>query len=130
MIRIRRGAGGKVAPAYGPSFEGMRRAGPPSQLEEETGSSITWASDLSGLPISINIIAEESSEVVARLRFEGCGSRLAPSLPRRRPAREPEQRDIAPTGAPERRNPIGLGGSSERRCPRVEVIALEAQRCY
>ena len=45
----------------------------------------------------INIIAEEGSEVVARLRFEGCGSRLALSLPRPRPAREPEQRDSAPT---------------------------------
>jgi hypothetical protein len=39
--------------AYGPSFEQMHRGGPPSQLEEETGSA---SGNLAGLPITFNVI--------------------------------------------------------------------------
>jgi hypothetical protein len=97
---------GKLATAHGPSFDAMRRAGPPSQLEEETGSAITWANDLSGLPKMFNILAEEGPEVVARLRFEACGARLAAPPERIRPARKPDassspKRDSAPTHLPQ-----------------------------
>lgn len=65
----------KLAATYGPSFESMRRSGPPNQVEEETGSAIKWLGNLTGVPRSLSIIAEDGSEVVATLRFEGCGSR-------------------------------------------------------
>ena len=65
----------KLAATYGPSFESMRRSGPPNQVEEETGSAIKWLGNLTGVPPSLSILAEDGSEVVATLRFEGCGSR-------------------------------------------------------
>jgi hypothetical protein len=48
---------------------------PPNQVEEETGSAIEWLGNLNGVPPSLSILAEDGSEVVATLRFEGCGSR-------------------------------------------------------
>jgi hypothetical protein len=96
----------KTATALGASFDEMRRGGPPKQLEEETGSPIRWSSDLAGLPLTLNLIAEDGPQVVARLRFEGCGSRLANPPERSRPARKPDpssvpKRDSAPTALPQ-----------------------------
>ena len=53
-----------------------------------------------------NILAEEGPEVVARLRFEACGARLAAPPERIRPARKPDassspKRDSAPTHLPQ-----------------------------
>jgi hypothetical protein len=96
----------KAATAFGPSFDEMRRGGPPKQLAEETGSPIRWSSDLAGLPLTLNVMAEDGPQVVARLRFEGCGSRLA--KPRERngralktdPSSAPKG-DSAPTALPQ-----------------------------
>jgi hypothetical protein len=96
----------KAATAFGPSFDEMRRGGPPRQLEEETGSPIRWSSDLAGLPLTLKIIAEDGPQVVARLGFEGCGSRLANPRQRSGPARKPDhssspKRDSAPVALPQ-----------------------------
>jgi hypothetical protein len=64
----------KLAATYGPSFESMRRSGTPNQVDEETGSAIKWLGNLTGVPPSLSILAEDRSEIVATLRFEGCGS--------------------------------------------------------
>jgi hypothetical protein len=79
----------KLAATYGPSFESMRRSGPPNQVEEETGSAIKWLGNLTGVPPSLSILAEDGSEVVARLRFEGGGSRRPNA--RRQPARNQDE---------------------------------------
>ena len=42
-----------LAATYGPSFEGMRRSGPPNQVEEETGSAVKWLGNLTGVPPSL-----------------------------------------------------------------------------
>jgi hypothetical protein len=86
----------KAGTAYGPSFDKMHRAGPPSQLEEEIGSAIRRSSNLAGLSLNFDVVSEDGPEVVARLRFEGCGSvRLRPTE-RNRPARKPEPTDASP----------------------------------
>ena len=96
----------KAATAFGPSFDEMRRGGPPKQLEDETGSPIRWSTDLAGLPVTLNVMAEDGPQVVARLRFEGCGSRLAKSRERGPRARKTDpssapKRDSAPTALPQ-----------------------------
>ncbi len=65
---------GKLAAAYGPSFEQMRRAGPPQDLERETGNAIEWTPDLNSLPRDI-LIAGDHGEVIAKLRFIRCAPR-------------------------------------------------------
>ena len=65
---------GKLATAYGPTYDKMRRAGPPNQLEDETGSKIQWEKTLGALPNRILILSDDESEVIARLEFLGCGS--------------------------------------------------------
>ena len=61
----------------------------PNQVEEETGSAIKWLGNLTGVPPSLSILAEDGSEVVATLRFEGCGSRRPNE--RRRPVRNQDE---------------------------------------
>jgi hypothetical protein len=73
---------GKIATALGESFETMRRAGPPKQVEEESGTRIEWDAKLVGLPTTILILSEDGPEVVARLQFTECGR--APKPARRR----------------------------------------------
>ena len=72
---------------------------PPNQVEEETGSAIKWLGNLNGVPPSLSILAEDGSEIVATLRFEGCGSsteRAASFGPKpRRGAKGHPQRDAA-----------------------------------
>jgi hypothetical protein len=65
---------GKIATAYGPGFQEMRRAGPPQQLEEETGGKIEWEKGLRALPGIILIVSEDGPEVIARLQFIGCAT--------------------------------------------------------
>src|SRR5215216_2633484 len=62
---------------------------PPNQVEEETGSAIKSLGNLTGVPPSLSILAEDGSEVVATLRFEGCGSRRPND--RRHPARNQDE---------------------------------------
>jgi hypothetical protein len=73
---------GKIATAHGDSFAAMRRAGPPQQLEEESGQPIEWDAKLADLPKYIQILSDHGSEVVARLQFTECGR--APKSARRR----------------------------------------------
>jgi hypothetical protein len=91
---------GKTAAAYGPSFEEMRRAGPPAWLERESGNAIDWEPDLAGLPQTITILSEDGPEVIARLRFAGCAA--AAKQPRQK--RSPEKRVPQPA-EPERQAP-------------------------
>jgi len=65
---------GKLATACGPTYDKMRRAGPPNQLEGETGSKIQWEKTLGALPNRILILSDDESEVIARLEFLRCGS--------------------------------------------------------
>jgi hypothetical protein len=91
-VRIR----GKSASAYGPSFEKMRRAGPPQELEKEFGTAIKWGANLASLPREILLVANDGAEVVAKLRFVKC---LPP--PKARPARvqpaKPRPTEAPPT---------------------------------
>ena len=47
---------GKLAAAYGPTFQEMRRAGPPQELEREIGNPIRWGPNLAKLPHEIVIL--------------------------------------------------------------------------
>jgi hypothetical protein len=84
---------GKIATAYGPDFQEMRRAGPPQQLEEETGGKIEWETGLRALPGIILIVSDDGPEVIARLQFIGCAT--ARNRPMRakapKPSTKPEE---------------------------------------
>jgi hypothetical protein len=84
---------GKLAAAYGPTFQEMRRAGPPQELEREIGNPIRWGPNLAELPHDI-VILGDNREVVANLRYLKC-------LPRRKqsPASE-EGASSKPRAAP------------------------------
>jgi hypothetical protein len=70
---------GKLAAAHGPSFQEMRRAGPPQELERETGNPIQWEPNLASLPRNILIIGDDKA-VVANLGYLKClPGRRAPS---------------------------------------------------
>jgi len=73
---------GKLAAAYGPTFQEMRRAGPPEELERQIGNPIRWGPNLAELPHDI-VILGDNREVIANLRYLKC-------LPRRKqsPARD------------------------------------------
>jgi hypothetical protein len=92
---------GKVATAYGPAFDAMRRGGPPRQLEEERGNAVKWDRDLASLPQTIEILSEDGPEIVARLRFIGCRASSSQARERDRPSRrgsdEARPREPAPT---------------------------------
>jgi hypothetical protein len=74
---------GKLAAAYGPTFQEMRRAGPPQELEREIGNPIRWGPNLAELPHDI-VILGDNREVVANLRYLKC-------LPRRKQSPAPEE---------------------------------------
>jgi hypothetical protein len=75
---------GKLAAAYGPTFQEMRRAGPPQELEREIGNPIQWGPNLANLPHDI-VILGDNREVVANLRYLKC-------LPSRKQSRAPGER--------------------------------------
>jgi hypothetical protein len=64
---------GKDATAHGSNFLELRRAGPPRELEKETGSRIEWQAGLGTLPETIHILHDDG-EVIARLQSIGCES--------------------------------------------------------
>jgi len=62
---------GKLAAAYGPSFQEMRRAGPPQELERETGNPIQWEPNLASLARNILVIGDDKG-VIANLGYLKC----------------------------------------------------------
>jgi hypothetical protein len=70
---------GKLAAAYGPSFQEMRRAGPAQELEREIGNPIQWEANLASLPRNILIVGDDKA-VIANLGYLKClPGRKAPS---------------------------------------------------
>jgi hypothetical protein len=98
---------GKLATAYGPSLDQLRRAGSPKQLEEEIGTQVRWQDHgLAGLPTALTVLAEDSPEVIARLRFEQCASRAErarakPSAAKPVPDPAVPRSNSAPTALPQ-----------------------------
>jgi hypothetical protein len=82
-VRIR----DKLAAAYGPSFQELRRAAAPPDLERGLGNSIQWEPNLAALPRTLSIVGELPGEVVAILKFIRCAGTEKPSA-RPRPAKE------------------------------------------
>jgi hypothetical protein len=105
--------GGKTATAYGPSFESMHRAGPPQQLEEESGSRIKWDSNLDGLPSTFQIVAEDGPEIIARLQFQKCAPPPKQARERDRPgqAQAPARASKPPAGGGRPRQPSSRQGA-------------------
>lgn len=64
--------GGKVATAYGPDLNAVRRGGPPAALESLLGGPIRWDQALGTLPDSLDIVSN-SGAALAELRFKECG---------------------------------------------------------
>ncbi len=65
---------GNVATAYGPDFARMLRGGPPDRIQELYAAPIRWAATNDELPEAIQIVSEDSSDVLARLQFKECAS--------------------------------------------------------
>jgi hypothetical protein len=62
---------GKLAAAYGSSFQEMRRAGPAQELEREIGNPIQWEPNLASLPRNILIVGDDKG-VIANLGYLKC----------------------------------------------------------
>ncbi|MGV7031643.1 hypothetical protein [Methylobacterium symbioticum] len=63
--------GSKVATAYGPDLDALRRGGPPSAIEARLGSAIKWQEGLPALPDPLAIVGEDG-QPLARLGFREC----------------------------------------------------------
>ena len=101
---------GKSASAYGPSFDRLQRGPASQELEQEVGDRIRWRDGPASLPPALVILSDEGSEVVARLRFEGCGTGSAGSAgcPRRSKQQTPTWQANPPaSGIPSRTLPRG-----------------------
>jgi hypothetical protein len=98
-VRIR----GKLASATGPSFQELRRGGPPQDLERELGNRIVWEADLSTLPHNLLIVGEERGEVIAKLRFVKCAP--SPKVPPRQ--QQPVRPRAKEKPAPAPQQPVG-----------------------
>jgi hypothetical protein len=61
---------GNVATAYGPDFTRMLRGGPPEQVQELHVAPITWDTANDRLPELVQIVSEDSSNVLARVQFK------------------------------------------------------------
>jgi hypothetical protein len=65
---------GNVATAYGPDFARMVRGGAAERVQELYAAPIRWEAKNDQLPATIQIVAEDSADVLARLQFKECGS--------------------------------------------------------
>jgi hypothetical protein len=84
---------GKSAATYGPSFQEMRRAGPPQDLEREMGNAIQWEANLASLPHQISILGDDN-EIIAKLRYVKCLPRK--KAPPARPSTTSRPGEVAP----------------------------------
>src|SRR5215207_8159147 len=95
---------GNVATAYGPDFARMLRGGPPDRIQELHGAPIKWAATNNALPGTIHIVAEDSPDVLARLRFKECGA--------------PPKAQTTPTGKPPAPKPSSVPAPGTMERPR------------
>ena len=98
---------GKLASAHGPSFQQLRRGGPPQDLERELGNPIQWEPNLATLPREVLIVGEERAEVIAKLRFVKCSA--APAPPVRRPVKSKAKPRDAPAAPSKPVGPLPRG---------------------
>jgi hypothetical protein len=63
----------KVASAYGPDFDNMRRGGPPQQLEAANHTTIAWQPVPDELPRAIRVVADDGTLVLGPITFVECG---------------------------------------------------------
>jgi hypothetical protein len=82
---------GRKATAYGPDYASLVRGGPPEQLEQGNGTPIKWESAGKAFPPTLQIVADDTSEVLAKLAFKECGR-----PPASKPARAPQGESAAP----------------------------------
>ena len=98
---------GKLAAAYGPTFQEMRRAGPPQELEREIGNPIRWEPNLAELPHDILVLGD-TREVIANLRYLKClPGRKQPPAPEERAKSKPRQAPSAKEQGPAFQLPRG-----------------------
>ena len=80
---------GKAATAYGPDHDNLRRGPAPASLEAQSGGApIRWGGTADGLPALLRIRADDSTAVLAELRFQACGDAPKVAEPKR-PAAKP-----------------------------------------
>jgi hypothetical protein len=80
---------GKAATAYGPDHDNLRRGPAPASLEAQSGGApIRWGETADGLPALLRIRADDSTAVLAELRFQACGDAPKVAEPKR-PAAKP-----------------------------------------
>ncbi|WP_407518814.1 hypothetical protein [Methylobacterium oryzisoli] len=75
---------GKAATAYGPDPDNLRRGPAPASLESQSGGApIRWGETADGLPATLRIRADDSTAVLAELRFRACGDAPKVAEPKR-----------------------------------------------
>lgn len=94
--------GAKVATAYGPDLQSLRRGAGPAVLEGVIGGAIRWDASLIALPDPLAILSD-SGDVLAAFTFRACGTApaaktLAAPKPRRT-APPPDAAGLAPEPA-------------------------------
>jgi hypothetical protein len=82
----------RMASAYGPDFDNLRRAGAPQTLEGMAGTKITWASRPEAMPRSLRVVAEDGAVVLSPIVFSACAEApkvAAPPPVVKRPTKAP-----------------------------------------
>jgi hypothetical protein len=82
----------RMASAYGPDFDNLRRAGAPQTLEAAGGTKITWASQPEAMPRSLRVVAEDGAVVLSPIVFSACAEApkvAAPPPVSKRPTKAP-----------------------------------------
>lgn len=96
--------GGKVATAYGPDFNTLRRGSAPAAIEAMLGGPIRWQAALPTLPDPIAIVSEEGSPL-AQLAFRACEDPPAVKAPKPVARKKGPARHAAPKAAAEKTPP-------------------------
>ncbi|MCJ2100077.1 hypothetical protein [Methylobacterium sp. E-046] len=90
---------GKVATAYGPDFNTLRRGSAAAAIEAMLGGPIPWQPTLPVLPDALTIVAEEGAPL-AQLAFKACEAPPAVKAPKAEARKKaPARRTPAPKAA-------------------------------
>jgi hypothetical protein len=90
---------GKPATAYGPDFLRMLRGGSADELQKILGQPITWDATNDVIPEIIQIVSEDTSQVLTQVRFKECTDLPRPEARGRvtpPPAAKASPADVAP----------------------------------
>lgn len=120
--------GGKVATAYGPDLQSLRRGAGPTVLEGVIGGAVRWDASLVTLPDTLPILSD-SGDVLAAFTFRACGTApAARTLAAPKPRRTAPPADAALTPETGKASAKDASGDRSRPARRAEPRPDSAPR--